>query len=88
MPIDRPEGRLRFDVFELDLGTGELTRKGRKVRLQDQPSRLLRLLASRPGELVTRAEIQAALWGQDRFVEFDHASKLRKRANVVPAEVA
>jgi DNA-binding winged helix-turn-helix (wHTH) protein len=43
------------------------------LRLQEQPSRLLILLVRRPGELVTRTEIQEALWGQDQFVEFEHA---------------
>ncbi len=66
-------GRLRFHSFELDLDTCELQKNGRKIRLQDQPARLLALLASRPGELVTRAEIQKALWEEDRIVEFDTA---------------
>ena len=65
--------RLRFGLFELDLGTAELLKNGRRVRLQDQPARLLILLASRPGELVTRSEIQTTLWEEGRFVEFDHA---------------
>ena len=43
------------------------------MRLQDQPARLLALLACRPGELVTRSDIQKALWGDDQFVEFEHA---------------
>ncbi len=64
---------LRFQPFELDIESGELRRTGQRVRLQDQPSRLLVLLASRPGELVSRTEIQKALWGDDQFVEFDHA---------------
>src|SRR4051812_9080166 len=64
---------VRFQPFELDLGSGELRKHGHPVRLQDQPSRLLILLASRPGELVSRSEIQKALWGDDQFVEFDHA---------------
>jgi Tol biopolymer transport system component/DNA-binding winged helix-turn-helix (wHTH) protein len=65
--------RLRFESFELDLDTGELCKNGRRVRLQDQPGRLLTLLAGRPGELVTRQEIQSTLWEEGRFVEFDHA---------------
>src|SRR5688572_13916291 len=65
--------RLRFGLFELDLSTAELLKNGRRVRLQDQPARLLILLASRPGELVTRTEIQTTLWEEGRFVEFDHA---------------
>src|SRR4029434_6672378 len=65
--------RIRFESFELDLDTAELLKNGRRVRLQDQPGRLLTLLASRPGELVTRTEIQTTLWEEGRFVEFDHA---------------
>src|SRR5262245_48481157 len=65
--------RVRFESFELDLDTGELRKNGRRVRLQDQPGRLLTLLAARPGELVTRQEIQSTLWEEGRFVEFDHA---------------
>jgi cholera toxin transcriptional activator len=66
-------GRIRFDKFELDPSTGELSKNGRRIRLQDQPARLLTLLAGRPGELVTRVEIQAALWKDGEFVEFEHA---------------
>ncbi|OFV95064.1 MAG: hypothetical protein A3H28_17085 [Acidobacteria bacterium RIFCSPLOWO2_02_FULL_61_28] len=66
-------GRLRFESFELDLRTLELRKEGRVVKLQDQPVKLLALLASRPGELVLRAEIEKALWGEGEFVEFEHS---------------
>src|SRR5882762_8767556 len=65
--------KVRFEAFEFDLSTGELTKNERSIRLQGQPARLLGLLLSRPGELVTRAEIQKALWPDGRFVEFEHA---------------
>jgi DNA-binding winged helix-turn-helix (wHTH) protein len=65
--------RLRFESFELDSETAELFRKGNRLRLQDQPARLLVLLASRSRELVTRAEIREALWPEGEFVEFEHA---------------
>ena len=65
--------KIRFEPFEFDLSTGELQKNGHPVRLQGQPARLLSILASRPGELVTRAEIQTALWPDGRFVEFEHA---------------
>src|SRR5947207_8820646 len=65
--------RVRFDAFELNLSTGELQKNGRSIRLQGQPARLLVLLVSRAGELVTRVEIQKALWPDGRFVEFEHA---------------
>jgi DNA-binding winged helix-turn-helix (wHTH) protein len=73
MPSTEPPGRIQFEGFELDLRTRELCKGGRPIKLQDQPGRLLALLASRAGQLVTRAEIEKALWGEDQFVEFEHA---------------
>ena len=73
MDQNEQPGHLRFDSFELDLETGELSKNGRHLRLQDQPARLLVLLARHAGKLVTRAEIREELWGEDQFVEFDHA---------------
>src|SRR5262245_25579500 len=67
------QARIRFDAFELDLVTGELHKEGSLVPLQDQPARLLTLLANRHGELVTRDEIQRMLWKDGEFVEFEHA---------------
>ncbi len=63
---------IRFDPFELDLGTGELRRDGAPVRLQPQPARVLALLVARAGELVTREEIQREVWGDETFVDFEH----------------
>lgn len=62
---------VRFGVFELDLQTSELRRNGRTIPLQGQPVKLLILLATHPGELVTRKDIESALW-PDRIVEFEH----------------
>jgi DNA-binding winged helix-turn-helix (wHTH) protein len=73
MAQDNRPARLRFASFELDVRTGELRKNDQRIRLQDQPAKLLVLLAGRPGELVTRSDIQKALWGEDRFVEFEHA---------------
>jgi len=64
---------VRFGTFELDPGSGELKRNGRRVSLQDQPARALCLLVSRPGELVTRDELRQALWPADTFLEFETA---------------
>jgi DNA-binding winged helix-turn-helix (wHTH) protein/TolB-like protein/Tfp pilus assembly protein PilF len=50
-----------------------LARQGRQVPLQDQPARVLSLLASRPQELVTREELRRALWSEDTFVQFEAA---------------
>src|SRR5512134_1116262 len=62
---------LYFGAFELDLEAGKLMKNGRLVRLQPQPFRLLSLLVSQPGRLVTREEIQSALWKDDTFVDFE-----------------
>ena len=56
--------------FEFDAGTGEVRRGGSVHRLEPQPAALLTLLMSRPGELVTRQEVIAALWGDHTTVSF------------------
>ena len=63
---------VRFGTFELDLQAGELKRNGSKVRLQEQPLKVLAVLLERPGEVVTREQLQKALWPADTFVDFDH----------------
>jgi cholera toxin transcriptional activator len=73
MPLPERHARIRFESFELDLQTRELRKNGRIIKLQDQPGKLLALLACRAGELVTREEIEKALWREDEFVEFEHA---------------
>ena len=73
---------LKFGVFEVDLRTGELTKHGRRVRLQDQPFQLLAMLLEKPGTLVTREELHVKLW-PETTVDFDHGlnkaiSKIRE----------
>lgn len=63
---------LRFGRFEIDLDAGELRRSGRRVKLQPRPFRILVLLASRSGTVVTREEIRRHVWGTDTWVDFDH----------------
>ena len=62
---------IRFGIFEVDRQAGELRRHGFKVRLQDQPFQVLMLLLERPGEVVTREELQKKLWPSDTFVDFE-----------------
>jgi cholera toxin transcriptional activator len=69
-PADRI---LRFGIFEVDLAARELRKKGRRVRLQEQPFQMLALLLERPGEVVTREELRQKLWPADTFVDFDHS---------------
>ena len=63
----------RFGIFEANEETGELRKQGRRLALQGQPLEVLLLLLSRPGDLVTRAEIRERLWSDDTFVDFDHS---------------
>jgi serine/threonine protein kinase/Tol biopolymer transport system component len=64
---------VRFGAFEVDLRTGELRKSGFKVRLQEQPFQVLAMLLERPGDMVTREEIQSKLWPHDTVVEFEHS---------------
>src|SRR5512133_1453682 len=65
-------GVVRFDMFEIDLRAGELRKQGRRLKLQEQPLRVLSLLLERPGDLVTRDQLRQSLWPADTFVDFDH----------------
>ena len=62
---------IRFGLFELDPASGDLRREGRPVRLQPQPARVLALLVSRPGEVVTREELRRQIWSDGTFVDFE-----------------
>jgi DNA-binding winged helix-turn-helix (wHTH) protein/tetratricopeptide (TPR) repeat protein len=64
---------LRFGIFELNLATEELRKSGTPVKLPPLPFRLLALLASHAGQIVTRQEIQEQLWGADTFVDFEQS---------------
>src|SRR6202795_850825 len=68
-----PSRGVSFDVFEIDLRAGELRKKGRRVKLQEQPFRVLSLLVERSGGVVTREELRQNLWPADTFVDFDHS---------------
>jgi DNA-binding winged helix-turn-helix (wHTH) protein len=63
----------RFDVFEVDLRSGELRTHGSKTRLQDKPLQILSLLLEHPGEVVTREELQRRLWPDGVIVDFEHS---------------
>ena len=62
---------VRFGVFEVDLGARELRKRGIRLRLQEQPFRVLEALLEKPGEIITREQLKDRLWAQDEFVEFD-----------------
>jgi len=77
---------VRFGLFELDLQARELRKSGIRIKLQDQPFQILASLLERPGEIVTREELQKRLWPADTFVDFDLSlnsavKKLRQALN-------
>ena len=64
---------MRFGVFELDLVSEELFRRGIRVKIQGQPLQVLAVLLERPGEIITREELRKRVWDDDTFVDFDHS---------------
>src|SRR5258708_4474662 len=69
--MSAPAKILRFDVFELDPGSGELRRHGDRIKLPPQPFRVLELLVRRSGQVLTRDEIREHVWCGDTFVDFE-----------------
>ncbi len=73
MAILEKSGRIAFGQFEVDLLSGEIWKSGFRVRLQEQPFRVLIALLARPGEVVTRGELQVSVWGPDTNVDFERS---------------
>src|SRR5215831_5595726 len=63
---------VRFGPFEADFQTGELRKHGLRLKIQDQPMLLLKALVERPGELVSREELQERLWPGVAYLDFEH----------------
>src|SRR4051812_29713162 len=62
---------IRFGLFEVDLQARELRKSGVRIKIQEQPFQILAALLERPGEIVTREDLQKRLWPADTFVDFD-----------------
>src|SRR5712664_648669 len=67
----QPRGLVRFGDFAVDLRSGELHKEGVKIKLQEQPFRLMIVLLEHSGEVVTRDELRKRLWPEDTFGAFD-----------------
>ncbi|MDE1175693.1 MAG: winged helix-turn-helix domain-containing protein [Edaphobacter sp.] len=65
--------RVAFGTFEADLSSGELWRGGFRIKLQGQPFRVLAELVQRPGQVITREELQERVWDPGTNVDFDHS---------------
>lgn len=55
----------------MDQRSGELRKKGRKIKLREQPFQVLAMLLERPGQVVTREELQQRLWPEGTFVDYE-----------------
>ena len=64
---------VRFGVFEVNVETGELRKRGLRVALQDQPLQILAALLEHPGDIVSREELCRRLWPGGTFVDFEHS---------------
>jgi len=72
MRLDPQRAKVRFADFEVNLHSGELQRRGTRVRLSVQPLRVLTLLLEHAQQLVSREELHRLLWPGKTFVDFEH----------------
>src|SRR6476661_666248 len=66
-------GVYTFYAFRADLRSGELTKHGIRIKLQEKPFQILAYLLAHAGDVVTRDDLRATLWGSDTYVDFDHS---------------
>ena len=64
---------VRFGTYEVSFRTGEVRKAGMRIRIQQQPMKLLEILLERPGEVVTREELRGRVWTSESFGDFDQA---------------
>ena len=69
----RPTSVVRFGTYEVSLQSGEVRKAGLRIRVQQQPMKLLQILLERPGEVVTREELRTRVWTDESFGDFDQA---------------
>lgn len=69
----RQTSLVRFGIYEVSLRSGELRKAGVKIRVQQQPLKLLEILLERPGEVFTREELRRRIWPNESFGDFDQA---------------
>src|ERR1700691_2372928 len=73
MEPPRPTPVVRFGTYEISLQSGEVRKAGLRIRVQQQPMKLLEILLEHPGEVVTREELRNRVWPQESFGDFDQA---------------
>src|SRR6266567_7020687 len=70
-PASTPSSKAVFGPYEYDDASGTLTKCGTRLRLQGKPLQILSLLVNRPGQIITRDELQRHMWGGGTFVDFE-----------------
>src|ERR1700674_1061184 len=73
METPRSTPVVRFGTYEVSLQSGEVRKAGLRIKLQQQPMKLLEILLERPGEVVTREELRSRVWPNESFGDFDQA---------------
>ncbi len=69
----QPNSVVRFGIFEVSLESGEVRKGGFRIRVQQQPMKLLKVLLEHPGEVVTREELRSRVWPSESFGDFDQS---------------
>jgi TolB-like protein/DNA-binding winged helix-turn-helix (wHTH) protein/Flp pilus assembly protein TadD len=69
----RPNSVVRFGTYEVSFQSGDVRKSGLRIRVQQQPMKLLEILLERPGEVVTREELRTRVWPNESFGDFDQA---------------
>ncbi len=73
MEQSRSSSVVRFGTYEVSLESGEVRKAGLRIRVQQQPMKLLEILLERPGEIITREELRSRVWPNENFGDFDQA---------------
>src|ERR1700677_4659683 len=67
MELLRPNSVIRFGTYEVSFQSGEVRKSGLRIRVQQQPMKLLQILLEHPGEVVTREELRSRVWPNESF---------------------
>src|SRR5579863_7338760 len=74
IPVSKTDQRfVRLGPLVVDLSSGEVWQESQRLRIPEQPTRLLLALLERPGEILSREDLRAKLWPSDTNVEFNHS---------------
>src|SRR5580704_15037676 len=68
-----PNSVVRFGTYEVSLQSGEVRKAGLRIRVQQQPMKLLQILLEHPGEVLSREELSSRVWPNESFSDFDQA---------------